>query len=87
VEEGFQRVLGRKPVASIIRGVLMFEPANGTGRSLPGELLDVSGRRVLDLKPGANDVRNLAPGVYFVREQPQAASLMPQAVRKVVLTE
>jgi len=30
-------------------------------------LLDISGRKVLDLKPGANDVRQLAPGVYFVR--------------------
>jgi hypothetical protein len=29
-------------------------------------LLDVSGRKVLDLLPGANDVRTLAPGVYFV---------------------
>jgi hypothetical protein len=50
-------------------------------------LLDASGRKVLDLRPGANDVRALAPGVYFVREVPQAASHKPQAVRKVVVTE
>jgi hypothetical protein len=31
-------------------------------------LLDSSGRKVLDLHPGANDVRALAPGVYFVRD-------------------
>jgi hypothetical protein len=48
-------------------------------------LLDISGRQVLDLKPGANDVRALAPGVYFVREL-SAASPKPQAVRKVVVT-
>jgi hypothetical protein len=35
--------------------------------------------------PGPNDVRALAPGVYFVREEPQATSLKPQAVRKVLL--
>jgi len=29
-------------------------------------------------------VSYLAPGVYFVRERPQATSLKPQAVRKVV---
>jgi hypothetical protein len=40
---------------------------------------------VLDLHLGANDVRALAPGVYFVREvQAQAQA---QAVRKIVLTE
>ena len=43
-------------------------------------LLDVSGRRVLNLQPGANDVRALAPGVYFVREA------QAQAVRKIVIT-
>jgi len=30
-------------------------------------LHDASGRRVLDLKAGPNDVRHVAPGVYFVR--------------------
>jgi hypothetical protein len=35
---------------------------------------------VLELKPGANDVRALAPGVYFVRE----AQAQAQAVRKIV---
>jgi hypothetical protein len=47
-------------------------------------LLDIGGRQVMDLKPGANDVRALAPGLYFVREgQAQAQA---QAVRKVVVT-
>ncbi len=31
-----------------------------------GILLDISGRKVLDLKSGENDLRSLAPGVYFV---------------------
>jgi hypothetical protein len=41
---------------------------------------------VLDLRPGANDVRALAPGVYFVHEETQAANLKPQAIRKVIVT-
>ncbi|MBN2464017.1 hypothetical protein JXD38_00120, partial [candidate division WOR-3 bacterium] len=45
-------------------------------------LLDAVGRKVMDLVPGANDVRKLAPGVYFVRE----AQAQAQAVRKVVVT-
>ena len=47
-------------------------------------LLDISGRKVMDLKPGTNDVRALAPGVYFVREA--QAQAQAQAVRKVVVT-
>ncbi len=31
------------------------------------KLLDIAGRYVMDLKPGANDVRHLSPGVYYVR--------------------
>ena len=37
-------------------------------------LLDISGRKVLELQPGANDVRGLAPGVYFVRSEPSAVT-------------
>jgi hypothetical protein len=48
-------------------------------------LLDVSGRKVLDLRPGPNDVRALSPGVYFVRE---ATGVKREAscVTKVVVT-
>jgi hypothetical protein len=38
----------------------------------------------MELLPGANDVRALAPGVYFVREAQEQAKA--QAIRKVVLT-
>jgi len=41
-------------------------------------LLDISGRKVMDLKPGPNDVSGLAPGVYFVRSRP--------AIHRVVVT-
>ncbi len=36
--------------------------------SEPTVLLNATGRRIVDLRAGANDVRALAPGVYFVRE-------------------
>jgi len=73
------------PVATFVRGVLgAVDRRQNTGYR--ADLLDISGRKVLDLKPGANDVRALAPGVYFVREKPQAPSLKPQAVRKIVVT-
>ena len=74
---------------TIIRGVL-FLPRDMT--ELPGNsdrvprplLLDVAGRKVLELKLGANDVRSLAPGVYFVR---RASGMKRDAssVSKVVL--
>ena len=49
-------------------------------------LFNATGRRAVVLKCGPNDISQLAPGVYFVREEPQAASSKPQAVRKVVVT-
>jgi hypothetical protein len=70
-----------KPEPTVVRGVL-FLP-----RSTSASLLNAAGRRVLDLRAGANDAGALAPGVYFVREEPQASSLRPQAIRKVVVAE
>jgi len=67
-------------VAAIVRGSLLL-PAHNEGRETNGELLDISGRKVLDLHPGPNDVSRLAPGVYFVRE----AQAQAQAVHKVVI--
>lgn len=46
---------------SIARGVLLLPGAQ------PAMLLDISGRRVGALSPGANDIRRYVPGVYFVR--------------------
>jgi hypothetical protein len=50
---------------SLVRGVLMTED-RGRKTEDRAELLDASGRRAMGLKPGANDVRTLAPGIYFV---------------------
>ncbi len=71
--------------ATVIRSVLLLAERPSSSPSV-SYLLDISGRQVMDLLPGPNDVRALAPGVYFVREEPQAVSHKPQAVRKVVVT-
>ncbi|HTW91565.1 MAG TPA: hypothetical protein VMH22_07630 [bacterium] len=68
--------------ASVVRRVLNLEVGSRQHTAYRAELLDVSGRKVMNLHSGANDVRALAPGVYFVREaQVQAQA---QAIRKVI---
>jgi hypothetical protein len=71
--------------ATVVRGLLVLPEARSL-KPQAASLLDVSGRKVLDLKPGPNDVSKLAPGVYFVRSEPSAASREPSAIRKVVVT-
>jgi len=78
---------------TVLRGVLMIgdrgqktadrAAASDGGRC--GQLLDISGRKVLDLHPGANDVSRLSPGVYFVRS---ASGVLRSAsgVTKVMVT-
>jgi hypothetical protein len=53
--------------ASIVRGVLWLESTSGLKPQASSWLLDLAGRRVLELQPGANDVRRLNAGVYFLR--------------------
>ena len=84
-EQPMQPDISAQPSATVVRGELILN-GFGTRSRLPGNpvmsraaLLDVSGRKVMDLHPGANDVRALAPGVYFIREG-------LGKTRKVVLT-
>jgi hypothetical protein len=82
-EEGRKpQAASSKPEPTVIRGVLFLPLASGVEREASSVLLDISGRKVMDLRPGANDIRHLAPGVYFMRE----AQAQAQAVRKVVIT-
>jgi hypothetical protein len=77
-----------KSGATIVRGVLCL--ADGSSASSnPSWLLDISGRTVMGLGSGANDVSGLSPGVYFIREQSAVSSQHSGSpnVRKVVLTE
>jgi hypothetical protein len=71
---------------SICRGVLvlprdMTDFAGAKSDRVPRPvLLDISGRRVLDLHPGENDIRHLSPGIYFIRENET------RTTRKVIVT-
>ncbi|MEO0005361.1 MAG: hypothetical protein ABIK49_05100, partial [candidate division WOR-3 bacterium] len=51
---------------------LKLEPVFGLRSSVL--LLDITGRKVLDLKPGANDIRHLSPGVYFLMRKKGTAT-------------
>jgi hypothetical protein len=66
---------------TIVRSVLFLGDCPRTGTVPKTVLLDISGRKVMDLRPGPNDVSHLSPGVYFVR---QAGT---RTIRKVVVTK
>jgi hypothetical protein len=70
---------------TIVHVVLFVAVARDERQGTRDELLDVSGRKVLDLHPGANDVRALAPGIYFLRAV--SSELSAGSCQKVVLTE
>jgi YVTN family beta-propeller protein len=52
---------------TIVRSVVQVDSRQHAAYS--AELLDVSGRKVLALHPGANDVSSLMPGVHFIFER------------------
>jgi len=55
-------------IAAIVRKVLFLSEAIGGKRSAASAmLLSITGRKVMELHPGPNDIRHLAPGVYFLR--------------------
>jgi len=66
--------------ATIVRGVLFLLPSHLT---LHPSLFSLSGQKVMSLRPGANDVSGLAPGVYFVREG--GMRTQAQTIRRVVV--
>jgi YVTN family beta-propeller protein len=77
---------GRHIRPTIVRAVLRIED-RGRRTEDRAELLDAAGRKVLDLQPGSNDIRHIAPGVYFVREEgPRIQGSEGSSVRKVIVT-
>ena len=82
----------QNPMPSHVWGVLEMPLAafrdGRPGQSTTGQslvfLLDIAGRKVLDLHPGPNDVSGLAAGVYFMRGQ-GAGNGVQGEVRKVVI--
>jgi hypothetical protein len=63
---------------AIVRGSL-FIGKEASLKPQTASLTDASGRKVMDLKRGTNDLGTLAPGVYFVVEQ------LAVGVRKVIV--
>jgi hypothetical protein len=71
--------------ATIVRNVLCLSAASNS--KAPGWLLDAAGRKVTELRPGANDVSRLAPGIYFVRAQDsRMLGFKDSGVAKVIVT-
>ncbi len=66
---------------TVVRDVLRYEPAVVGSQPAAG-LHDISGRKVMDLHPGENDVSRLPTGVYFVRTEDGREQ---QGVHKVVV--
>ncbi len=81
VEEAPNAEVRTPNAPTVVRGVLYLVESTSAS-PITSCLMDVSGRKVLTLRPGANDVRALAPGVYFVCE----AQAQAQAIRRVVVT-
>jgi hypothetical protein len=72
---------------TVVRDVLWLPGQSGDRPSCGGTvpiLLDISGRRVMDLQPGENDIRYLAPGIYFVRSA-ERGTRSAVSVRKVLI--
>jgi hypothetical protein len=82
-EQRHSAELPASSAATIVRGVLILPPSL---LSPPSSLFSLDGRKVIDLRPGANDVSALSPGLYFVQQKPQAPNSKPQAVRRIVVT-
>jgi hypothetical protein len=51
----------------LARGTLLVPKSAFRNPKSAMVMLDVSGRKVMDLEPGANDVSRLSPGIYFCR--------------------
>jgi hypothetical protein len=71
------------PSATVCRGILNLQ-STIEDRQSKMLLVDVSGRKVMQLRPGPNDVRRLPPGLYFLR---MANSEGRMANTKVLIVE
>jgi len=71
-----------QPIATVVRNVLLLPECPSASTS---SLLDISGREVMELRSGANDVRALAPGVYFLKEGEERSEEGGAGIGKVVI--
>jgi YVTN family beta-propeller protein len=70
--------------STMVRGEIRLRPAADGLRQEAG-LIDTRGGRVMALRTGANDVRRVAPGVYFVRSDAGAERGSPRMIKVVVV--
>jgi hypothetical protein len=82
-------VSGPLPEPTIVGGVLVWSATTPSLRNVGdialhnrAELFDVSGRVVMGLRPGPNDIRHLAPGIYFVRSTENDGH---HVIRKIII--
>ncbi len=82
VEESPMTEVSMTELPTVVRGLLFLPVSQFTTHY---SLFDMAGRSVIPLRPGPNDVRGLAPGVYFLR---QASNVQhgTSGVVKVVIT-
>jgi hypothetical protein len=80
------RLRATKPGPTVVRGVL-FLPKSTSSSASPSWLLDASGRRVLNLSPGANNIQTIPGGVYFACGRLRASNSELQTVQKVVIAK
>ncbi|MEO0081996.1 MAG: VCBS repeat-containing protein [candidate division WOR-3 bacterium] len=74
----------RQVAASMVRGVLLLPEGYSDERGASTVLLDISGRKMMELAPGPNDIRHLAPGVYFLQQANQSKT-RGQGVCKIIV--
>jgi len=60
------RSAGSRPIASVVHGDVVISAFRNPDAAQAPVLLDIAGRKTLDLKFGSNDVSGLVPGIYFV---------------------
>jgi len=79
-EEAEGRRLRAEPrMSSIVRGSIRL-PESGDAR-YPLPLLNSAGRKVEDLRPGENDIRHLAAGVYYIGRGPVGSGFHKVVIR------
>ncbi|MEO0078608.1 MAG: hypothetical protein ABIK86_06395 [candidate division WOR-3 bacterium] len=69
---------------TVVRGVLHPPTTGMTNSQFPMTMFDATGRRVMELRAGPNDVRQLASGVYFLHPALGATRGASYAARVVV---
>jgi hypothetical protein len=72
---------------TIVRGLLFWSAATPSLRNVGDIALhSIDGRKVMELRPGENDVRGLAPGVYYIRQGPSGPG-SKWSSKKVIISD